>query len=506
MKKLFLTTLFVLIGLLLTSCKKNREEQPYPANEKTKFNISIESLPGQNNAIDGLSAVITIKSATGHLVIENQAIPLNHRGNYVSDPIELPKGNYELVKLLLQHQGNTLFATPCAGSIMAQQVNKPLAISINLQKTEHTVAIEVLAVTINHKAEDFGYTGEVFNHPPPIDNADDFVLNLKPIFKVGKIVYDSIPAVLNITTYPLQGNPTTQTYYIAAGGQKLTLAKKVAKYKLSIAKWGMIDEVELEQADMTSEVKLFMGGSTEVAKKIKTESVYLFSGGRWIPQTRKEYSYNALGQVTRITHLSKATDGSPVTDGTEELIYQANNKVSEIRYQVNGTNKVNYFWYKPDGKLERMKEINEEDTITAEVSYLAQPGKTGITNNYQIGATYQYSRRYYKQYATAEMQGGNAYIYTNHTSHGDSETTTATYDFNINPYAHLDIPDFWLTQLSKHNRLNKWSRYETYIPKYNAYQFSYTYDVEGFPKEIITKYNISNTATDAYITKTVFTY
>ncbi len=85
-------------------------------------------------------------------------------------------------------------------------------------------------------------------------------------------------------------------------------------------------------------------------------------------------------------------------------------------------------------------------------------------------------------------------------------TTTATYDFNINAYAHLDIPDFWLRQLSKHNRLNKWSRYETYIAKYNAYQFSYTYDGEGFPKEIITKYNIFNTATDAYITKTVFTY
>ncbi len=492
------------IGLLLTSCKKNKDKQPSPTNDKFKFNISIENLPGQNTILDGLSAIVSIKSANGQLVVENRAIPLSYSGNYISDFIELPKGNYELVKLVLQRQANSLFASPYVGSSMEQYVTKPLAIAINLNKAELTTAVEVLAVE-NHKAEDFGYADGTFNLPPPIDNAEDFILDLKPIFKVGKIVYDSVPAVLQVTTYPVNGQPIKRYYGIAAGGQKITLSKSAAKYKLHVSKWGIDDEMELGQTDMKDQ-ELYIGGSTDVAKKIKTESVYLLSDDKWIPQTRKEYTYNTLGLVMRITHLSKAANGATVVDGTEELSYYANNKVSEIHYNVNGNSKTTYFWYKADGKIDRMKETNSEGNITAALSYLGQRGQTGITSSYQVGATYEFSSRYYKQYVTAEMVGGNALSYNNHTSHGDSEETITSYDFGINPYAHLAIPDFWLTNLSRHNRTDKWTQYRINIPKHDAFKFSYTYDAEGFPKEIITKYRVSNTATEAYSTKTVFTY
>lgn len=475
---------------------------PSPIVEKQKFRLSIEDLPGQSDILDGLSAIVSIQTTNGELVVTDQALTLNYVGKYISNFIELPKGDYKLVKLIIKRGGGTIFACPYAGSNLAPQVSKPLATTFTLNQST-TLATEVLAIGPNHSAEDFGYEGGMFDLPQ--DRSHEFIIDLKPIFNVGKIVYDSVPASVAITTYPLQGNPTTQVLQVAAGGQKITLPKNAARYKFKVSKWGMDDEIILENSQMTSQI-LYIGGSTDVAKKIKTETVFLQSGDKWVPQTRKEYTYNALGLPTRITYLSKTANGANVVDGAEEISYYANNKVREIHYNVNGTSKVTYFWYKTDGKLERMKETNSEGEIIATVGYAGQRGSTGITNNYQISAAYEYSYRYYKQYATAEMVGGNAASYNNHTSHGDNEETISTYDFGINPYAHLGIPDFWMNNASRHNKIDKWSQYNINVPKYDAYKFSYIYNADGFPKEMITKYRVSNTATEAYITKTVFTY
>ena len=493
-----------MFSLLMANCKKGDNETPTPAQTKQKFNISIAQLPGQSNVLDGLTAIVSIQSASGLLVVENQTIALSYNSGYVTDAIELPIRNYKLVKLVVKRGGGTIFACPYTGSNLAPQVSRPLAADFTLNNaTTTTLAAEVLAIVATHTAEDFGYEGGLFDLPQ--DGLQDFVIDLKPIFQVGKIVYDSVPASVTITTYPLQGNASTQVIQIAAGGQKISFSKNALKYKLSVSKWDLTDEIELAQSDMKSQ-ELYIGGSTNVAKKIKTETVFLQDGSKWLAKTRKEYAYDALGYLTRITHLSKAANGANVVDGTEEFSYYANHKVSEIRSNINGNTKTTNFWYKTDGKLERMKESNSEGEITATVSYLGQRGKTGITNNYQISAAYEYSNRYYKQYATAEMIGGNASSYENHTSHGDREETIVNYDFGINPYAHLGIPDFWLKNASRHNPLDKWSTYITHIPKHDAFKFSYLYDADGFPKEMITKYRVSNTATEAYTTKTVFTY
>ncbi|MGE6219296.1 hypothetical protein ACQKCH_05675 [Nubsella zeaxanthinifaciens] len=505
MKTIFTTTLMLALLLTISSCKKDRTINQPPQN-KLKFAINVANLPTSTPANSNLTAIVSVKSSIGELVITDAKVNLNYSNGFLTDVLELPKGNYRITKLIIQDSNsNALFASPLAGSAKAQTVVQPLEMPLALEnELTKILTIEVTAISDSDRSEDFGYAAGSFRLPPPDQNSDLFKVEIRPLFRVGEVVYDSIPASLRITTYGLNGTQAISTQVLPAGGKTITLSKNVSKYKIMVSKWGLSDEMEIPANEM-KDMSLSIGGANLKPKKLKSESVYRYINGQWVADTRKEYEYFATGKLFRINYLSKDVNGNKVLDASEEFEYQ-NNRVSEIYFTSTSGDRTQYFSYLADGKIDKMREVNNEGTINATVSYAAIPGKRGITGNYQIGATYSFSYKYYQQHVFMDMYGGNAENYSNTTTHGNAKLSLISYDFNINPHAHLGVPNFWLNNVSKHNKLSDISNYSIIIPNVEAYAFSYTYDVDGFPTELFTKYRNPVTFADTHVTKTVFVY
>ena len=92
------------------------------------------------------------------------------------------------------------------------------------------------------------------------------------------------------------------------------------------------------------------------------------------------------------------------------------------------------------------------------------------------------------------------------TSHHSSELGRYQYDFQINPYVHMNWPDIFLSRSSKHNKLAQQKQYSNAYPTVEPFAFSYTYDNEGYPRELITSYRSYLTGQYLYKTKTIFNY
>jgi len=80
------------------------------------------------------------------------------------------------------------------------------------------------------------------------------------------------------------------------------------------------------------------------------------------------------------------------------------------------------------------------------------------------------------------------------------------YEFGINPYVMLGVPDFHFSNYSKHNVLEQWKTYVNAFPIVVPYSFNYTYNSSGYPTELLTKYKTYLTQADAYTIRTVYTY
>ena len=92
------------------------------------------------------------------------------------------------------------------------------------------------------------------------------------------------------------------------------------------------------------------------------------------------------------------------------------------------------------------------------------------------------------------------------TSHHSSELGRYAYDFKINPYIHLKIPDLFLTHTSKHNKVYQQKTFYAHYPLVEPYAFEYTYDGDDYPKELVTKYRNYGSTAHAQTIKTVYSY
>lgn len=487
--------------LFLSSCKVEPELPTQPTNYALK--ISIAQLPGLTTVLNGLSAVISITKENGEAVFIDKAYELTYNGNYSTPEIQVEKGSYKLIKLIIKKaDGSVVFATPIIGSIKAAQTNKPLAINTTTLTRTTTLNLEVLAVTPTDRPQDFGYVSGTFNEGPVENPITEFSLTIQSLFRIGDVIYDNMPVSLKLTTYPLKGEPQTTIQTLASGTKKITLSKQAEKYTLSISKWGMEDSAVILPNNMKDGITYSLGGS-KAAKKIKFESVYKQAGNLWLPETRKEYLYANNGKLNTINHYRKAADQSSFIEMKEEIVYE-NNKVSQIKKSTN--NQVSFYTYNDDGELTQIRHSDNEGKTTGQVNYLALPDEIGMSNNYIIGAVFESTKFYYKQNYSYEAFGGNILKYTYATSHGDTEFTNYEYDFGINPFIHLKLPHLGFTNLSKNNVIKRYAAYNIIIPQYDAYSYSYVYDAEGYPIELYTKYRVPGTATEAFSTKTVFNY
>jgi hypothetical protein len=518
MKKYFLLNIGIILMLIFFSCKKEPSApptQPVPVDTSTlrSFRISLKDLPDPPDVITNLKAIITIRNSQNEIVLSKKTVNVAYNQQYITDTIQLKKGTYSITALLVQ-QGDTAikFASPVAGSMKAALVTKPLSIPIELnEKTEKKFPVEVLPVSRTDSPEMFGYPAGSFgdrpNDPPgdPETPADKNIY-LRPLIKIGNIVYDSVPVQLVLRSWDNKNNMTYKALSLPAGLQAIRLPGNGVRYQLSIAKWETYDELNLTKEQVQENTVYVMGGYKE-AKKLKTVFEYKLVNGVSTPQSKTDYEYEANGHLKNRLIWGKRADMSNYLVRKDMFGYQ-NSRISQISGydESNALITTTTFGYNNEGRVINMQELSAGQEINGTVNYLPLEGSSGISHNYRIDIQYRNTSQYYTTFYSKDIHGGNVQADIITTSHGNKETGLYAYDFAINPFAHLAIPDLYLSTVSKHNKTAQTKTWMGAYPEFEPYHYSYTYDQDGYPKELLTKYRSYQTKAEVFTIRTVFVY
>lgn len=515
MKKFSMIQKFLMAALLLLpiSCKKNdlphgHGPLPQDSAKKGQFMIAIDSFPGAATPATGLTAIISITDKDNKTVIKDRHMPLSLHELYETDSIEIAVGRYALSGLLIINSDSTVkFASPLAGSAKANAVMQALSIPFQVKKEKTTVGVQVLAVQLGDKPEDFGYpAGSFGSKPVPGDSATDVTIRVLPMIQVGDVVYDSIPVTLLLTAYNALGEPTRTTHRLNPGTNELTLSRAAARHTLQVYKWNGTDEIEIRKEDLQEGMTYYLGGRRDVMRLKEVLEYESTSTGEWKPHSKQYYQYDGA-KLMSIQHYLKKTDGRPYVAFTETMDYTGDRITSvRSRGETVPEEEQTTFSYDAQGKLYHAEQQKGNGHVTAEVTYTALDEETGISGSYRISTVYMFNSHSNNLYYTLDVTGGNV-IADNAASHsGGGESGLYEYDFGINPFAHLHLPDLYFSNLSKSNRTRAWKNYFGRTPQTEPYEYSYVYNADGYPKELITKFWNYQTKQHHHSTKTIYTY
>lgn len=502
--------LLALLSISFISCKKENDiikPNPAPATKSNLYQFVIESLPGApSSGTTGLYAQVMVVNEQNQTVLDNVKLPLQFDGSYKSSGLELPDGKFRVVKFLVNNEVHkTVFVAPITTSIKASQVSKPLYISFNLpQRALVPVEVEVLKREDGDSPESFGYPSSAFDQvdapPPPDQGSPNFKIKIRPYFKIGDIMYDSIPTRLTVFITDNNGQVTTKQLSLAAGTNIVEVPKAATRYQFRVSKWGITDELILDKYQVHEESVYGIGGS-RAAKKLKTELVYKLVNGAYIPESKMEYLYNASGNLFRINYYKKRSDGQTYLDKYDLFDYEQG-RIAIIHHLKGNEEFLGaiQFTYDQDGRVKTMKQNENGAETRGEVTYYNIPG------SFVANIKYNYSDHYYTTNYSLMFRNGNAAELQSATSHGSSEMGYYHYDFNINPYVHLKLPSLFLSYESKNNLIDQLKTYVASHPEAAPYTFAYTYDADGYPTQLISEYWAPGTNTRLYTLKTVYTY
>ncbi len=114
---------------------------------------------GKPSVDDADAIVVSIEDAAGTAVYTDKQVELHKLGDsYVSEPLALPLGTYQLTKFwVLDEQGDVIFVTPLEGSPRAYLVDDPLPIEFATAKDEVTTLSVQVVDTEGAVPGDFGY-------------------------------------------------------------------------------------------------------------------------------------------------------------------------------------------------------------------------------------------------------------------------------------------------------------------------------------------------------------
>ncbi len=149
------------IVLGISSCEKNILTH---GKGTAEFSISLpnedaKSAFSSDTVTVAYHIMLSIEDINGTVIISDSLIPLYIFGtSFVSENIELKSGQYNLTKfLVINPEGEVVFASPVEGSELAYLVNDPLPMYFKISaETITRVRPEVLYVG-SHTPEEFGY-------------------------------------------------------------------------------------------------------------------------------------------------------------------------------------------------------------------------------------------------------------------------------------------------------------------------------------------------------------
>ncbi len=487
----------------LSSCVKEESSLQLPAPlEMNTFRIMLDSLPvGSAYDTSDLFAFVTLKNDKDEDVLSNKKLLISFNGKYVTEKIKLEAGNYKISSFIITNGDSfTQFAAPKANSAKASEVKKPLNISFKLENADiFDLPVEVTKVLNDDNAENFGYQAAEFK-VQSIDENKFIKVKLQTVIRIGDIVYDNIPALFKLISWDSKGVLTEKDTLLVGGVNEVFLPKSGIKYQFKLSKWGVSDEMTLNK-DQISETAVYTLGGAKSPKKLRLEEQFTFTQAGYMPSGKTIYSYDPNGNLNKIEYYDKLPQFSDLRLSWSKVYVYTNNKLSKINYINDQGSQVGYLelTYNTEGtKIIKMKEVNYDQVTNAQVEYQFLPGYARINFKYTFsnGNTMDYIQK---------VIGGNR-TEDSASSPGGGESGLYQYDFNINPLAHMNIPNIFLSNLTKNNLVNQKKTYSGSIPSAEPYKFEYSYDDEGYPKELIKSFKNYLNGEHLFKIKTVYTY
>jgi hypothetical protein len=172
--KAFLWMLVILPAFIFSSCEKLFEAEQEGILE---LSILVDQQDELKSALNDTSTfishyvIVTVIKENGEVVMDDERIELyNFGGHWITKEIRLKVGAYELTKfLVVDPQGNVLFAAPIEGSPKAYLVNDPLPIQFEIVKDLVTRVVPEVLPVFEEPPEEFGYVTFSYSVVKPLD-------------------------------------------------------------------------------------------------------------------------------------------------------------------------------------------------------------------------------------------------------------------------------------------------------------------------------------------------
>ncbi|UYQ91290.1 hypothetical protein MKQ68_14450 [Chitinophaga horti] len=332
----------------------------------------------------------------------------------------------------------------------------------------------------------------------PFDPAAPIV-TVRAAITVGKVRYDSIPGTLSIIAWDTLQASRETTVALKPGPNDIALPAGAVKYQLKLSKWGVTADTTVQAADLAKIDKIILAAS-KAAKRLTGEEKYTSVGNTWRADSKSKYSYQADGNLESVLYYGRRAGKEGLFINMEDFfVYEGGRLTTVKRYDENGDLWIaTHLGYNDAGELISLKENKEDKSGTsAAINYLPERAQVKFNYQYANGNTMGYTQQY---------RNGNLVEDAAYSSRGGSETSKYRYDFFINPFAQLNYPDMFLSRRSKHNRTGEEKNYGGNIPSSVPYEFTYTYDEDGYPIQLLTSFKGFMSNEHLFTIKTVYKY
>lgn len=237
---------------------------------------------------------------------------------------------------------------------------------------------------------------------------------------------------------------------LPAGTNQINLPKSYAKYSFQMRKWGLTADLLLLKGGVDESTVYTMGGNKE-AKKLKMATEYVFVNGAFELDRKKLFDYDEQGRLKEVKYYARSPYNPQLKHTSTDVFSYTGNKLKVYHVDVqNGSSEDNnYTAYTFDVQGKRTG--SEYRYLTEYMIYKNIYSDQGVTL-YALDAN--------KNRTDAEVHlqftGGNR-VAVKWVSAVAVSIEHYTYDFNINPYAHMKYHDMFFENASKNNLLQTFS-------------------------------------------------
>lgn len=491
------SVIFFLSSLLLFSCQKNDTDSvnglPDPGDPRSFIRFTVQGMP---QAAATWFALLSIESNTASNSIENKKVKLSlESGKWVTDKLELPKGDYQLSKFIVVNAVDTAkYATPKAGTIRDGQVPQTLNLAFSLtEKGIKQQAVTVLPVAENTDPADFGYEA--------MDFGLEEVMQVRATLsiRVGEVWYDSLPGNLTVKATSITGKEWLREIPLHKGMNHVRIPANYHSYRFSMNQWDVQVQKDLAGSEVQANMLVELKGD-RIPKLLKEQQTFIENAGGLIPDTRIEYNYDQAGRLREIKSYQRSTQVSGLHLNDVYKFRYLNKALDSILRSDAGGQATGYSAFEYTGnRISSIANQSYDQFMGGVYTYAVN------NNNEQISADYVFHNGHSMNYIM-HFENGNKVSDQAISSTGAAESGVYEYDDYINPFHQLGWPDLFLSNSSKNNRTGEQKNYSGAIPQSVPYKYEYTYDADGYPSFVYISYKGFSSQQHILRIKKVFIY